>query len=95
MSKIHKVGYGSIFSRDFKVNAIDKRLNDLEIDEKLMVVDKVIDYLQENFRELSISNRKKANSPGRRGSKNKQEDSDSGMNDEAQMMRTTGTVSAK
>ena len=36
MQKIHKVGYGSIFSRDFKVNAIDKRLGDLEIDEKLM-----------------------------------------------------------
>lgn len=69
MQKIHKVGYGSIFSRDFKVNAIDKRLGDLEIDEKLMIVDKVIDYLQENFRDLATSNRMKANSPKRRGSK--------------------------
>lgn len=45
MKKIHKVAYGNIFSREFKVNVIDKRLDDLEIDEKLMIIDKVIEYL--------------------------------------------------
>jgi len=54
MKKIHAVNYGRIFSNDFKTNSIDKRLQDLEIDEKLMIIDKVIDYLlQENFSELS------------------------------------------
>ena len=45
MKKIHKVSYGDIFSREFKTSTIDHRLDDLEIDEKLMIIDNVIDYL--------------------------------------------------
>jgi len=70
MKKIHKVSYGHIFSRQFTTKAIDKRLDDLEIEEKLMIIDKVIDYLQENFRELSPSRprgRSLRKSPTRQG----------------------------
>ena len=95
MQKIHQVGYGSIFSRDFKISTIDKRLNELEIDEKLTIIDKVIDYLLENFRDLASSTRMKANSPKRKGSKGQPDLEDSEKADEAQMMQTTGTISAK
>lgn len=63
MKKIHRVSYGEIFSREFKTKNIDQRLDDLEIDEKLMVIDNVIDYLQENFKDLSP---KKRRSPPRK-----------------------------
>ena len=52
MKKIHKVSYSDIFARQFQTQTIDRRLQDLEIEEKLMIIDKVIDYLQENFRDL-------------------------------------------
>jgi hypothetical protein len=65
MKKIHKVSYSEIFSREFKTTKIDQRLDDLEIDEKLMIIDNVIDYLQENFRELAPP---KKRSTSRRGS---------------------------
>jgi len=91
MSRIHKVGYGSIFSSNFKVNTIDKRLQDLEIDEKLMIIDRVIDYLQENFRDLSTEMPK---SPGRQ--RHEESNNDSGLGDEAAMMSAQGNnVSAK
>lgn len=53
MRKLHKVGYGQIFSRQFSTKKIDHRLQDLEIEEKLTIIDNVIDYLHQNFRELS------------------------------------------
>ena len=53
MRKLHQLNYSQIFSRDFKTKTIDNRLEDLELDEKLLIIDKVIDYLVENFRELS------------------------------------------
>ena len=86
MQKIHQVGYGSIFSRDFKISTIDKRLNELEIDEKLTIIDKVIDYLLENFRDLTSSTRMMANSPKRKGSKGQPDLEDSEKADEAPMM---------
>ena len=60
MRKIHKVNYGKIFSSEFKTNSIDKRLEDLELDEKLTILDNVIDYLHVNFKELSPRKPRKA-----------------------------------
>ena len=55
MKKIHRVSYGDMFGREFRTKTIDRRLNDLELDEKLMIIDNVIDYLHVNFRDLSPS----------------------------------------
>ena len=53
MRKIHRVSYSDLFSKDFQTTKLDHRLEDLELDEKLMIIDNVIDYIQENFKELS------------------------------------------
>ena len=45
MKKIHRVSYGDIFAREFRTERIDSKLADLELDEKLMIIDNVIDYL--------------------------------------------------
>ena len=70
MKKIHRVSYGDLFSRDFRTSKLDHRLEDLELDEKLMIIDNVIDYLQENFKELSPSKKRpeKESSPKRHSS---------------------------
>ena len=70
MKKIHRVSYGDLFSRDFQTSKLDHRLEDLELDEKLMIIDNVIDYLQENFKELSPSKKRpeKESSPRRHSS---------------------------
>ena len=47
------MSYGEIFAKDFRTERIDSKLADLELDEKLMIIDNVIDYLHQNFRELS------------------------------------------
>ena len=60
MKKIHRVSYGNIFAKDFKTQTIDSKLSDLELDEKLMIIDNVIDYLHVNFRELSPSKKMQA-----------------------------------
>ena len=39
MKKIHRVSYGDMFGREFRTKTIDRRLNDLELDEKLMIID--------------------------------------------------------
>ena len=49
MRKLHKVSYDQIFGRTFKTDKIDKKLKDLELEEKLMIMDNVIDYLYTNF----------------------------------------------
>ena len=53
MRKLHKVNYGAIFSKQFSTKKIDRRLQNLELDEKLTIIDNVIDYLHQNFQELS------------------------------------------
>ena len=53
MKKLHKVGYGDMFAKQFATKTIDNRLNDLEIDEKLMIIDNVIDYLHQNLKDLT------------------------------------------
>jgi len=52
MRKINKVNYANIFSSDFKSKSIDKKLNNLEPDEKLRILTHVIDYLYQNFKSL-------------------------------------------
>ena len=47
------MSYGEIFAKDFRTERIDSKLADLELDEKLMIIDNVIDYLHQNFRDLS------------------------------------------
>ena len=45
MRKINKVNYATIFGSEFKSKSIDKKLNNLEPDEKLRILTHVIDYL--------------------------------------------------
>ena len=49
MRKLHKVSYDQIFGKTFQTKQIDRKLRDLEIEEKLMILDNVIDYLYTNF----------------------------------------------
>ena len=63
MKKLHKVGYGDMFAKQFATKTIDNRLNDLEIDEKLMIIDNVIDYLHMNLKELTSRKIPRARSP--------------------------------
>lgn len=53
MGKLHTVSYGDYFSRKFDPTQIDRNLQDLELEEKLMIIDNVIDYLYVNFKGLS------------------------------------------
>ena len=52
MSKLHNISYGDYFSKNFQTSNIDDNLNDLELEEKLMILDNVIDYLYVNFKGL-------------------------------------------
>ena len=65
MQKIHKINYSDYFSRGFKTSAIDSRMSDLEINEKLMIIDKVIDYIHEDLGKLSPPSTKRFESPFR------------------------------
>lgn len=83
MKKIHRVSYGNIFAREFKTNSIDNRLNDLELDEKLMIIDNVIDYLHVNFKELSPDKRYVRNkSLGNRGEEDDTTDMENAMQEQ-------------
>ena len=63
MQKLHKVGYGDMFARNFATKTIDNRLNDLELDEKLMIMDNVIDYFHQNLKDLTNKKKPRARSP--------------------------------
>ena len=52
MKKIHKVSYAEIFSTHFATEKIDANLKNMEIDEKLFLLDNIIDYLYYNFKNL-------------------------------------------
>ena len=52
-----------MFARNFATKTIDNRLNDLELDEKLMIMDNVIDYLHMNLKDLTNRKIPKARSP--------------------------------
>ena len=52
MGKIHNVAYGDYFGSSFNTAKIDENLGDLELEEKLMIIDNVIDYLYVNFKGL-------------------------------------------
>lgn len=52
MKKIHKVSYAEIFSDNFDVKKIDENLKHMEIEEKLYLLDNIIDYLYYNFKAL-------------------------------------------
>ena len=49
MKKIHKVTYSDIFGPNFNSVRIDNELVDLNVTEKLRLVDQVIDYIYVNF----------------------------------------------
>ncbi len=49
MRKIHKISYDKLFGQGFKTSAIDQKLDDLDLEEKLMIIDNVIDYIYTNF----------------------------------------------
>jgi len=49
MGKIHNIAYGDFFSAKFDSKKIDDQLQDLELEEKLMLIDNIIDYLYVNF----------------------------------------------
>ena len=59
MGKLHRVSYGEIFGRKFSTSKIDRHLQDLEVEEKLIVLDNVIDYIYVNLKELSIKNERR------------------------------------
>lgn len=50
MKKIHKVNYSEIFSGSFSPEKIDSNLKQLEIEEKLYLLDNIIDYIYYNFK---------------------------------------------
>ena len=52
MKKIHKVSYTEIFSENFSPEKIDSNLKNMELDEKLYLLDNIIDYLYYNFKYL-------------------------------------------
>lgn len=52
MKKIHKVNYSEIFSGSFSPEKIDSNLKQLEIEEKLYLLDNIIDYIYYNFKQL-------------------------------------------
>jgi len=52
MKKIHKVSYAEIFSDNFDVQRIDENLKQMELEEKLYLLDNIIDYLYYNFKVL-------------------------------------------
>lgn len=52
MKKIHKVSYAEIFSDNFDAKKIDENLKHMEIEEKLYLLDNIIDYLYYNFKAL-------------------------------------------
>ena len=52
MRKIHRVSYTEVFSNGFNPERIDQNLNDMEIEEKLFLLDNLIDYLYVNFKTL-------------------------------------------
>lgn len=57
MKKIHKVSYAEIFSERFDPSKIDANLKEMELDEKLGLLDNIIDYLYYNFRLLREDSR--------------------------------------
>ena len=52
MKKIHKVNYAEIFSDHFNPEKIDANLHSMELDEKLFLLDNIIDYLYYNFKSI-------------------------------------------
>jgi len=54
MKKIHKVTYSDIFGPNFSSVRIDNKFVDLTVDEKLRLVDHVIDYVYVNFEAINI-----------------------------------------
>ena len=56
MKKIHKVTYSDIFGPNFNSIRIDNKFVDLTVEEKLRLVDHVIDYVYVNFEAIAIQN---------------------------------------
>ncbi len=54
MKKIHKVTYSDIFGPNFNSVRIDNKFVDLTVEEKLRLVDHVIDYVYVNFEAITI-----------------------------------------
>lgn len=52
MRKIHKINYGNLFTNDFDIRQIDGKLDSLQIDEQLRLLDHVVDYVYVNFPNL-------------------------------------------
>ena len=89
MGKLHRVSYGEIFGRKFSTSKIDRHLQDLEVEEKLIVLDNVIDYIYVNLKELSIQNEKRR----LRKQKPKKKDSDSESEKEEQPEESSSDLS--
>ena len=58
MTKLHNLSYGDYFGTNFQTSALDENLVDLELEEKLMLLDNVIDYLYVNFKALASPEKK-------------------------------------
>ena len=88
MQKIHKISYGDYFTRGFKTSTIDSRMSDLELNEKLMIIDKVIDYIHEDLGKLSPPSTRRLESPFK--SKNNKSRNDSKDLTDDKQSKSTG-----
>ena len=53
MRRLHKVAYSELFDYNFDTEAIDKLFSDLQVDERLRLVDHVLDYVYVDFKSLT------------------------------------------
>ena len=52
MKKLRKIKYADYFTQDFSVQKIDAQFKDLENQEKVKVIDNVIDFLFQDLKAL-------------------------------------------
>ena len=55
MKKLHRVSYSELFGVAFQPEKIDENLRGLQIEEKLYLLDNIIDYLYYNFKLLRVN----------------------------------------
>ena len=53
MKKLHKVMYSDFFADNFDSKQIDDRFDEMTVDERLRIVDHIIDYVYVDFKALT------------------------------------------
>lgn len=57
MRRLHKVAYSELFDYSFETNKIDSILNQLSVEERLRLVDHVLDYVYVDFKSLTAQDK--------------------------------------